>query len=241
MDAGAAEIDAGLVPAALARDGIVLVRQGGVPQVKELLDDWTEPIDHPHQSREGLTLIAPRDLLDSAENGSGFSRALLSPHTDRSLQQEPPSLVAAVMLAPASDGGESLLVDGARVLRLLQQQIPGPTIAELRLITSKGRSGSAVVDIRAGFASMRYRDDRVAHPDGTDGREDAVAALRHLIRATANTVSLAAGDGYLIHNHRVLHGRTAFKGSRCLVRLLANVKSDHPYAWLNRGFRFANS
>ena len=241
LDGGAAEIDAGLVPTVLARDGVVLIRQGGVPDVKELLAAWTEPVDHPHQSGEGITLIAPRELSDSADNKAGFSRAFLSPHTDRSLQDQPPSLVAAVMQSPARKGGESLLVDGARVLRLLHQDFPGSVIAGLRLITATGGVGSAVVDARAGFASFRYRDDRVAYPCGSAGREDAVAALRHLIRATANTVNLAAGDGYLIHNHRVLHGRTAFSGGRRLVRLLATVNTDHPYAWLNRGFRFASS
>ncbi|BCJ62769.1 TauD/TfdA family dioxygenase [Micromonospora endophytica] len=238
---GAAEIAADRVPDILARDGIVLIKHARVADVRALLHAWTKPVDHPHQSGAGMTIIAPRDTSDFRENVAGFSRNVLPPHTDRSLQDQPPSLVAALMLSGAPAGGEAVLVDGARVLRVHGRDHSASGLAGLRLATSDGRGDIAVVEKHAGLVRIRYRDDGVARPYSTDGRWDTATEFRQLIRATAETIHLAAGDGYLIHNHRILHGRAEFSGDRLLVRLLAKVRRDHPYAWLNRGFRFADS
>ncbi|TCC00530.1 hypothetical protein E0H26_02265 [Micromonospora zingiberis] len=238
---GGTQIAADQIPAILARDGIVLIKQGGVAEVRELLDTWTEPVDHPHQAGAGLTIISPREVPDHLENVAGFSRGLLSPHTDRSLHDQPPSLVAALMVSGAPDGGEGVLVDGARVLRQLRLDHAESVLAGLRLVTAEGARDVAVLDMRTGLIRIRYRDDDVAQPHSTYGPGDPAAEFRHLVRVTARTVHLAAGDGYLIHNHRILHGRAEFSGDRLLVRLLAKVKSGHPYAWLNRGFQRADS
>ncbi|MFD2762928.1 TauD/TfdA family dioxygenase [Micromonospora eburnea] len=236
-----AEIDAGRVPSALARDGLVFIRQGSVDGVRELLDQWTEPVSHPHQSTDGLTVIVPRQRAVDGENEAGFSAAALSAHTDRSLVARPPSVLATVMVVPALTGGESVLVDGARVLALLRNEFDDGVIAGLRLRPRGGGDGQPLIELRGGLARFRYRDDQIGNPSSVSGREDVVAALRRLIAATRRSFRLAAGDGYLVHNHRVLHGRTAFSGSRRLVRLLAEVDGGHPYAWLNRGFRLADS
>ena len=97
-----------------------------------------------------------------------------------------------------------------------------------------------VADISGGLARLRFRDDHVAGPHSTVGRPDALAELRRLISMATTSIDLASGDGYLVHNHRILHGRSVFAGSRRLARILARVNDDHPYTWLNRGFRVAN-
>nr|WP_167666774.1 TauD/TfdA family dioxygenase [Micromonospora narathiwatensis] len=229
------------MPSALARDGLVFIRQGSIGGVRELLDHWTEPVSHPHQSTDGLTVIVPRHRSVDGENEAGFSAAGLSPHTDRSLVARPPSVLATVMVVPALTGGESVLVDGARVLALLRRDFDDGVIAGLRLRPRSGGNGPPLIELRGRLARLRYRDDQIGSPHSLSGREDVLAALRRLIAATRNRFRLADGDGYLVHNHRVLHGRTAFSGSRRLVRLLAEVEGGHPYAWLNRGFRLADS
>ncbi|GAB4106570.1 hypothetical protein GCM10028790_55890 [Micromonospora taraxaci] len=236
-----AEVSPDLVPGALAHDGVVLIRQGSVAEVRALLDRWTAPADHPHQVADGLTVIAPRLRTDEDDNEAGFTDLALSPHTDRSLHAQPPSVLATLMLTPAKAGGSATLVDGARVLALVRQCAGDTEIAGLRLRTATGRPGPAVIEIGVGHARIRYRDDRVAGPYSTDGRTDLVVTFRRLIAETAQTLRLGAGDGYLVHNHRFLHGRTAFTGDRSLVRFLARVNSDHPYTGLNRGFSIASS
>ncbi|WP_377511345.1 TauD/TfdA family dioxygenase [Micromonospora vulcania] len=230
-----------LLPATLARDGVVLIEQGTVAEVRALLDRWTVPVDHPHQVADGLTVIAPRVRSDVSDNEAGFTDLPLSPHTDRSLHVQPPSVLATLMLAPATTGGVTTLVDGARLLMLVRQRAEDAAVARLRLRTTIGQPGPPVVEFIPGHARIRYRDDRIAGPHSPDGRTDLVAEVRRLTSETTRYLHLSVGDGYLVHNHRFLHGRTAFTGDRRLVRFLARVNSDHPYAWLNRGFPIASS
>ncbi|MFJ8582232.1 TauD/TfdA family dioxygenase [Micromonospora sp. NPDC093277] len=237
----AADIDADRVPSALARDGLVFIRQGSVDGVRELLSHWTEPVSHPHQSSDGLTVIVPRHRSVDGANDAGFSAAALPPHTDRSMVARPPSVLATVMVVPALTGGESVLVDGARVLALLRREFDDGVIAGLRLGPRGSGNGPPLIELRGRLARFRYRDDQIGSPHSASGRKDVLAALRRLVVATRSSLRLAPGDGYLVHNHRVLHGRTAFSGSRRLVRLLAEVEDGHPYTWLNRGFRLADS
>ncbi|WP_327035635.1 TauD/TfdA family dioxygenase [Micromonospora ureilytica] len=243
VEAGhAVEVRQDLLPATLARDGVVLIQEASVSEVRALLDRWTVPVGHPHQVAEGLTVIAPRLRTgDGDNNEAGFTELPLLPHTDRSLHAQPPSVLATLMLAPARAGGSATLVDGSRVLTLVRHRAEDATIAELRLRTATGRSGPPLVEFTPGHARIRYRDDRVAGPYSADGRTDLVAEFRRLIVDTTRSLHLGSGDGYLVHNHRFMHGRTAFTGDRSIVRFLARVNSDHPYAWLNRGFPFASS
>ncbi|MFI7605860.1 TauD/TfdA family dioxygenase [Micromonospora sp. NPDC049366] len=235
------EVGPDLLPVTLARDGAVLIQQGSVAEVRALLDRWTVPVDHPHQVIDGMTVIAPRLRSDDSDNEAGFTDLALSPHTDRSLHEQPPSVLATLMLAPARDGGSATLVDGARVLALARRCASDAEIARLRLRTTSGRFGPPVVEFSPDHARIRYRNDCIAHPYSTDGRTEPVAAVRRLIVEMTRSLRLRAGDGYLVHNHRFLHGRAAFAGDRRLVRFLASVNSDHPYAWLNRGFSIASS
>jgi hypothetical protein len=97
----------------LARDGLVMIRQGSVSEVWALLDGWTAPYPHPHDREPGLTVITPDRRVDTTTGDAGFTRAPLTPHTDRSLHPQPPSVLAAVMVSPAASGGHTLLADGA--------------------------------------------------------------------------------------------------------------------------------
>ncbi|GAB3934463.1 hypothetical protein GCM10027614_07520 [Micromonospora vulcania] len=67
------EVNPDLLPATLARDGVVLIEQGTVAEVRALLDRWTVPVDHPHQVADGLTVIAPRVRSDVSDNEAGFT------------------------------------------------------------------------------------------------------------------------------------------------------------------------
>lgn len=43
----------------LADEGMVMIREGSVDEVKALLAGRTEPYQHPHDAKPGLTVIVP--------------------------------------------------------------------------------------------------------------------------------------------------------------------------------------
>lgn len=224
----------------LGRDGLVIFRQGTPQQLTALLTGWTQLVAHPHDATPGVTVIDPHSPRGWAADEVGFTRSHLPPHTDRSLQRDPPSLLVALMVTPAPSGGETLLVDGARVLTELRRSFDDAAIADLVLRTSVTRTTDVhIVQVGNGLVRLRLRDDGVAAPVSTDGRRDLVSELRRLITTATMRVRLAPGDGYVLHNHRYLHGRTAFAGDRSMIRMLARVDDGHPCSWLNRGFRDA--
>lgn len=73
-----------------------------------------------------------------------------------------------------------------------------------------------------GRTALRYRDD-----GELSARSPIHAnALRALSRAIADrTVScpLESGDAYVVDNHRMLHGRSAFSGHRVFLRYLLDT------------------
>lgn len=217
----------------LARDGIVLFRRSTRKQLSSLIHDLADVRAHPHGTFGGETVIEPHSMPASA-GGAGFTRRSLPPHTDRALTSHPPAVVAVLIEQPAEDGGQCLLVD-TRTLLLAA----GPDFASLTL--DAGRTGRyPVFRSDAGYGQIRFRDDDLAkpHAPSASGRS-ALGALRALA-ASAVAVTLAAGEGYMVHNHRVLHGRTEFRGYRRATRFLADMRSGSPYAWMNHGFRLSD-
>lgn len=233
---GAVELGAHSIADQLARDGLVLVRRGSVEAVRALLADWTAPVEHPDEHEAGLTRIGPCGGM--SQGGAGFTRVALRPHTDRSLQPEPPSVLAAVMVEPAVSGGDTLLADGAAVLRVLRRRCL-PEVGDRVWLRTADGAAVPVVARRGGLVRIRFRDDGLARPFSDWGPAE-VAALRESISTVARSVPLRAGDGYIVHNHRYLHGRSSFRGRRTLTRMLATVKCTR-LAWLNEGFHDASA
>lgn len=221
------------IVAVLARDGVVLFSRGSRGRISDFLRGLTELRGHPHGNWCGETVIEPRPTL-ALPGGAGFSHLALSPHTDRALTPRPPAVVALLIEHAAQHGGHSLFAD-ARTLLLAM----GPDFSSLAL-DAGGAGRYPVFEAHEGFGQIRFRDDELARPRAAvaNGRA-ALAALRTLT-SSAIAVTLAAGEGYLVHNHRVLHGRTAFRGYRRATRLLADIRSGSPYAWMNHGFRLSD-
>lgn len=234
---GEVELSRDAVAESVAFDGLVVIRGGGVGEVRDLLAGWTVAAGHPHEREKGLTIITPRSYAAEGDGLAGFSRLGLDPHTDRSLDVVPPSLVATVILSPGACGGETLLVDGAAVLAVLERSFGRSAVASLRLRTRDGAT-VPVVERFDGWARIRFRSDRVASVYSDTGDRSALEAWRAMV-SRPTPVRLGVGDGYLVHNHRYLHGRTGFTGTRRLARLLATVDEGHHLSWLNMGFRVA--
>jgi hypothetical protein len=141
------------------------------------------------------------------------------------------------MLSPGIRGGEALLVDGAGVLAVLERSFGRGAVASLRLRTKDGTT-LPVVERFEGLARIRFRSDLVASVYSDTGDRSVLEAWRALLSRPA-PLRLGVGDGYLVHNHRYLHGRSSFTGPRRLARMLARVSEGHELSWLNRGFRVA--
>lgn len=93
-----------------------------------------------------------------------------------------------------------------------------------------------VIETTRGVVRVRFRDDDMAQPVRAGVRGHVLLARLRALAARPVVLGLGEGEGYLVHNHRVLHGRTSFLGYRRVVRLLANVRPEHRFAWLNDGF-----
>ena len=222
------------VAESLAADGLVMVHEAGIGEIRDLLTRWTVPVWHPHEQEAGLTIISARAVSTDADGLAGFGRSWLVPHTDRSLDPNPPSLLAVVMLSPGS-GGDGLVVDGARLFTTLCRSFGRSAVESLRM---RARDGTTMPVVNAvdGLVRIRFRADPLASLYSETGQDAVVDAWRRLV-SEPTALQMAAGDGYLVHNHRYLHGRSSFTGSRRLARFLAKIDDGHRLAWLNKGFR----
>jgi alpha-ketoglutarate-dependent taurine dioxygenase len=173
---------------------------------------------HPHADQHGVTLVRPTTGAPPSERG--LSREMLTPHTDRAQVDLPPGVVGLLCLEDASSGGTSLLIDFEKVLDRLATLIPVSELARLLRIKIIG-SGALLPMLwreRNGNYCVRYRDDEIAQPFSYD--QGILVRLRELTTKLQLEVRLSPGDGYIISNHRWLHGRTAFCGRRLMTRIL---------------------
>lgn len=200
----------------------------------EALASWTVVRPHPHAGSDAFTVIEPRSATTES-GGDGFSYGAVAPHTDRALLSRPPALAAVLVDQPAQAGGRSLLVDlrADWWFRVLARS--SRVESDLRLHAADG-SLWPVVEAAHGLVRVRFRDDDLARPRWSGIKGRILLARVQALAARPVAFRLGAGEGYLVHNHRLLHGRTAFQGYRRVMRLLADVRPEHRYGWLNDGF-----
>jgi alpha-ketoglutarate-dependent taurine dioxygenase len=221
----------------LDADGIVLLSETGPEDFVQQLAPLLKIFPHPHAAAGGWTVIHSRDGAQDCPGLRGFTVSELKPHTDRSFLRNPPTLLCFLLSSASRAGGDVFLVDTAPILRRYGEKYLSELQEDLRLVDPSGVKRQQLLSVANGLCTNRYRDDCVASPrgDSRPGRE-FLAELRRAV-ASPMRVALRPGDGYLIHNHRVLHGRSAFTGNRRGARLLAFVDEGSAYARLNLGFR----
>jgi alpha-ketoglutarate-dependent taurine dioxygenase len=182
---------------------------------------------HPHSDPDGVTTVRDRGAAGDRPGGAGFSRRALLPHTDRSGVADPPALVMTVVARAAGSGGACVLVDGKAVHEELGLEALAALSAPRTALFGGlgGHLGSVLTESRTSAAPsvvarrmLRLRLDELAL--FTPGTAVWLPLLRTVIDRHAVTVTLADGDGYLLDNHRWLHGRTAYIGDRIMHRLL---------------------
>lgn len=185
---------------------------------------------HPDADPDGITVITDRGAVGDLPNGAGFSCRELTAHTDGSRDPSPPAVMMAVCAQPAATGGASRFADGLAVLSELATTWPqamtaltqprsvlfGGTGGYLGTVLTSAQRTTAVTD----RLQLRLRlDDLVTFaPD----LQTWLPALRAAVARHTITVPRAAGQGYFLDNHRWLHAREQFTGTRALYRVLGD-------------------
>ena len=190
---------------------------GGVEQAASLIGDLGE---------SAYTRIF--DLTPSSRvRTMGNTFKAVPPHTDEAFRYSPPGVNVLGCLRPASDGGESILVDGFQVAERLRERYPRAFDLLCRYgqnfnrvhpgsLDQRARQTMIVLDDRGETVGIRFHT-RAAGP--LDLPADIVipfyTAHRHfceLIFDPANQLrfQLQAGEAVLFDNHRVMHARAPF-------------------------------
>jgi Taurine catabolism dioxygenase TauD, TfdA family len=174
-------------------------------------------------------------------------------HTDGTyIHAEPPLYVALVCLQPAPLGGQSIIVDGRRVYRALEDGWPwalGLLECEYHFDCDGQRDGDATVLRRLmqqvnGSVRVQYLRTYVIAGHRRAGAPLSAAASASMDVLDAllqrdelrHVLTLAAGEMLLLNNHTMLHGRTAFldgadrAARRHLVRLWGRPRAAGAFA-----------
>jgi hypothetical protein len=211
--------------AALAKCGLVLLKGVADPaSLLRLARSIAMVVSHRDSDQNGVTTIADLGEEHARAGFGGFTDRALSPHTDGSAVTRPPSLLITSCRQPAPAGGECVLVDGRAIHEDLADSAP-EALAALRQPRAAlfggiaGYRGPVFTDQPDGRVAIRLRLDDLVQFSPEASR--SLPVLRAAIDRHAITVSLAAGEGYVLNNHRWLHGRRAFVGARVLNRILA--------------------
>jgi alpha-ketoglutarate-dependent taurine dioxygenase len=181
-------------------------------------------VPHRDSASDGVTTLVN---LGSAENGAfaGFSSCALPPHTDRSGVANPPGLLVLGCSQPATSGGQCVLIDGQAVYNTLAETEPDALAAlcaprSVLFGGASGHLGAIFTEYDGGRVTIRLRQDDLVNFSPEVSRW--LPMLRAAIDQHVHELDLSAGQGYLLDNHRWLHGRRAFTGHRVVHRVNAD-------------------
>lgn len=236
--------------AALVRyraEGVLVLR--GVPTSGTPSEDFLDSIRIPiWEGPFGLRSIDTQ-VQTTAYNVAETAEAL-PPHTDLAGYQWPPSGQMLHMLINEAAGGDSLVVDGWRVLTEFRADEPTmfetlTQVAVAHRIFSEDRETYARaplvrLDTSGEINGFRFSNQTLQplpldEPRLAEWYRAYTELTRRICMPTQSAIfRLATGDAYLTHAHRVLHARTAFSanGERCIRDVY--FEFDHVLAEIDR-------
>ena len=205
------------------QEGVVLFRAGTRDDFVKLAKKVGPSIPHRDADEDDVTEVKFVPDLAGQAGYDGLSAGPLDPHTDGSGNSIAPSYVALWCAEQAGYGGESVLVDIREVVSDLQREAPWviETLAQpgIAIFRSGADAYSGPVLFKEqGQWRVRLRLDSQGFFNG-DGQR-AIQRIREAIGRRAKTFVMQPGEGYIIDNHRILHGRLPFSGSRRMLRVL---------------------
>jgi hypothetical protein len=226
------------VAAGLTEEGFV--RFDGIRTRKQLVTlsaSLGTVIAHRDSDEDGVTTLENRAGLGQRLGFGGFGTGALPPHADRSGVIDPPALLVVVCSRASTSGGDCLAIDGRSVYIDLARNEPAAiqALSQPRTALFGGASGylgSVFEHTKGSRIRIRLRMDGLVKlsPEVASWLPALNEAIeRHTIR-----FALEPEHGYVLHNHRWLHGRTAFTGNRVMHRLSLN---PHPEFAIPTGFQ----
>jgi alpha-ketoglutarate-dependent taurine dioxygenase len=200
----------------------------GVNSIRELAnlaEQLGDPIIHRDSLYRGVITLKPVEG-EHRPDYSGFTYNAQSLHTDGSTVAEPASLLLFCCETPASRGGISLLLDGKVLYAHLQKQDP-----ELLAALEQPEAGTfgkeqykAPVFSRPlnNIVSIRFRNDTlVTYSPNIQAKFIKLITMMDTLKLK---IPLKRGQGYILNNRRVLHGRTPLEGPRVVHRVQVKAK-----------------
>lgn len=205
----------------VVKDGLIILKgigefNGGLDQYFRSTNDF-KVLSSPSN-------ISPDPTRAADNSGLGYTNLGLNLHTDRSGLPTPPRFIAGCLSIKSKSGGTSTFSDGLKTFEELKNKNPS-------LISVFSVEGSVVIRRKSNFlptqlfsiddnrpSTIRFRNDNDIYI-----RPDDLPRFRELIDffdKNMFSINLDEGDGYIIDNHRYLHGRTSFEGTRQFQRLL---------------------
>ncbi|MFX0579555.1 TauD/TfdA family dioxygenase [Nocardia nepalensis] len=214
----AAGVAAGLAADGFARFDRIRTRA----QLVTLAASLGRIVPHRDSDDDGVTTLENRAGLARRLGFEGFGTGALPPHTDRSGVPEPPALLLVLCGRRSVTGGECIAIDGCSVYVDLTMNAPEAVTAlsQPRTALFGGAAGylaSIFEQAQGGRIRVRYRRDGLVKYSPEITRW--LPALNDAIDRHAMQFVLEPGQGYVLHNHWWMHGRTAFTGDRIMYRL----------------------
>jgi Taurine catabolism dioxygenase TauD, TfdA family len=216
--------DPGAVATCLNSAGIALVDDiDSDATLLELARPLVTVVPHRDGGPTGITTISDRRDLAERAGMAGFGTDALAAHTDRSSLVNPPGLVLTVCRRAADRGGDSILVDG----RAVYGELADSHLEALQCLSTprsalfggaSGYLGSIFTHRFDGRVRVRLRWDSLARFSPDVSR--VLPILRAVVDRHTVQIGLRPGQGYIVDNHRWLHGRREFTGDRTMSRLL---------------------
>jgi alpha-ketoglutarate-dependent taurine dioxygenase len=214
----------------LQDQGMVLFKSENAEELLSIGSSLGSIHFHPDSDATGLTKISHKieydDINASSKNKLGLTQGELIPHTDRSGVDFPPKYLIFWMEKQANIGGHSLLLDGHEFFEQLSTH-GDPASIELLMRPKSVIFRNETSFLESSFfckvrdsLMVRFRLDHMVYtsPDVSNILENMVKK----ILTNSIKLKLQKGEGYILDNHRWLHGRTQFIGDRLAYRLLVD-------------------
>lgn len=223
----------------LLRDyGFVIVSNGGqspgsIEQVANLIGDLG---DSAYSKIFDLTPAAKIRTM-------GNTTRPVPPHTDEAFRYSPPGINVLGCVHPADDGGDSVLVDGFHLARLLREQDSRSFELLSRYsqvfqrtdgcdIDQRARQRMFALDDRGEVVGVRIHTRSAGPLDLPTNLIEAHYAAHHRVSQMMMSLDnqarfrLEAGDSVIFDNHRVLHARTDFTDTNRFLQICNVSRED---------------
>jgi len=185
---------------------------------------------------DGVIYRVEEDPLNIDEHAHSATNQHFPLHTDCAHFLHPPQIMMLLCCRPSAttEGGKTILVhvddvieklsteDTANLTRLQLPWWQDTSIVRAPILSQEKEHSKWL--IRFNQATLEREMDKDEFRN-TPALQSFITTLRSFEADSTNTIPLAAGDLLIVHNQRVLHGRTAFPSgsSRLLKRIRLRV------------------